>query len=126
MGTAYIYNTLPKAGVSLTLNGPAAGYAAPASYGSPSLFHFLRPPIDGQKQPMVLSPPGTNTLVLSQLAAGSNDVLAQQTYTLELPFRIQSQEDLWLFVFPQQIIVVDSFSGTLMTMTPEPLAPGTS
>jgi hypothetical protein len=126
MGTAYIYNTLPKAGVTLTLNGTGAGYAAPASYASTSLFHFLRPPIDGQRQPTVVSPPGSNSLVLSQLAAGNNAVLAVQNYALDLPFRIQSQEDLWLFVFPNKIIVVDSFSGVLLTATPEPPEPSTS
>jgi hypothetical protein len=104
---AYLINTSSKNGASFTVNGSAAGFALAAAYGNPTKFHFTTPAVDAPTSPPTLMAPGNNIIEVWG-----------QTYQFTLPTHPNTQEELWLFFFSNQLVVVDSFVNAILVVTP--------
>jgi hypothetical protein len=106
--TAYLINTSSKKGASFTLNGVGAGFALAASYGIPTKFHFTKVTVNAPLSPPTIAAPGiTNYLTVWG-----------QNYELMLDVRPNTAEELRLFFFPNQLVVVDSFLDVIQVLTP--------
>jgi hypothetical protein len=105
---AYLINTSSKHSASLTLNGYDAGSAPAASYDVSTKIHFTEQTVNGEFAPTINAGPGTDNVI----------TLWGRTYYVPLPGIPNTGENLWLFFFANQLIVVGSFSGVILVVPP--------
>jgi hypothetical protein len=108
VAAAYLINTSPKNNASFTLNGAGAGFAAAASYGSPTKFNFTMPAVNAPTSPPTILSPGSNIIEVWG-----------QTYKFTLCAIPNTEEELRLFFFSNQLIIVDSFVGVILVVMPQ-------
>jgi hypothetical protein len=106
--TAYLINTSSKKGASFTLNGAGAGFAPAASYGAPTKFHFTKATVNAPLSPPTIATPGTTNHL----------TVWDQNYEMTLDVLPNTAEELRLFFFPNQLVVVDSFWGVIQVVKP--------
>jgi hypothetical protein len=110
VSAAYLINTSSKDDAGFTLNGSGAGFALAAAYGDRTKFHFTTPTVNAPLSPPTIMAPGTDNII----------TVWGQTYNLPLIERPNTGEELRLFFFANQLVVVDSYWGVIKVVAPTP------